>query len=211
MKTAIMLRRSSETRFAGYEGVLEAFVRAKYVLPELCKHKDYFEVFGGKKNRSKAELFKKTIEEGNGFFFKKVEKVFQIIHILRNYLRCFDRDDAKISEVLPATDNTRVLLSLIPECDFLTAKMKADVDEVFKVRRDGLSKREKVRLVNDIHYTAYFLDPNLCPLEYDHYMPAFGRHATIYARSNNVQEKDIKSVVSKLKLDFNCIFEIWRK
>lgn len=140
-----------------------------------------------------------------------MEKVYQVLHILRNYLRCFDRDNAKISEVLPTTDTTRVLLSLIPECEFLTAGRKKEIDEVFKIRRDGLSKQKKVRLINDIHYAAYLLDPNRCPSNYEEYMPAFKRHAVTYAKSTHILEKDIKAFVSKLKIDFSCIFKMWRK
>lgn len=52
--------------------------------------------------------------------FDNISSIHRVFKIIRNYLKCFDRQSSLISEVVPITNNARIEISMLSEFRFLT-------------------------------------------------------------------------------------------
>ena len=69
----------------------------------------------------------------------------------------------------------------------------------------------QIRILQDAHYTAWLLDPNLCPVNVDQFLPAFERHALVYlagAKAGN-DENDSKKLASTLTREYREVHRLW--
>ena len=99
---------------------------------------------------------------------------------------------------------------MLPESSLLTAERKAELDEVFCRRRNGLIDGTiKVRLVEDIHETAVMLDPNLCT-DFKPFEQAFENHASLYAKDQNIDADTVSYFVEKLLTDYIDVYHGWK-
>ena len=96
-KSAVMLRRSSKTRFASHESVLEAFLRTRHILNDIVGTPEFSQNFFDARNvsdRERRARYRDTIESGS--FFRQVWEVHNTLRLCRRYLRKFDSDEGRI-------------------------------------------------------------------------------------------------------------------
>lgn len=93
-KTAVMLSRSSITRFASHESVLEAFLRTRHIFNDVIGTAEFSQHFfyaRSVNDRERRVRYRDTIESGS--FFRKLREVHNILCLCRRYLRKFDSDE----------------------------------------------------------------------------------------------------------------------
>lgn len=84
MQTSIMIKQQSKTRFISADGALESFCRAKYVLRDLIKQKEFSSVLGSpnKEKRMKKEQFVNVLEHSSTIF-EKLSKLHSVLLVIR--------------------------------------------------------------------------------------------------------------------------------
>lgn len=193
IRTSIMLLQMSNTRFASVEGVLDEFLRSIEVLQTLVTEPDFFtELYKPKiaeMNTKITEEFKQPLEDEQ--FEVPTREIHMILVLLRRYLRFFDSNQARISEVYPLTLELEKRLEGLPLSQFLTNERKGELISVFRQRKDGpIGRSVRVRLLDSIHYVAFMLDPNQAPRKPGPMMPHFIAHLERYATSSDIENKD---------------------
>ena len=208
IRTSIMLLQMSNTRFASVEGVLDEFLRSIEVLQTLVTEPDFFtELYKPKiaeMNTKITEEFKQPLEGEQ--FEVPTREIHMILVLLRRYLRFFDSNQARISEVYPLTLELGKRLEGLPLSQFLTNKRKGELISVFRRRKDGpIGRSVRVRLLDNIHYVAFMLDPNQAPRKPGPMMPHFIAHLERYATSSDIKNKDYW--ISEMKLKYSIQVE----
>ena len=170
-----MLRKPVKTRFASIEGTLEAFLRCRVVLLGLVQAPDFTRNLWEASNareRGKREKFISNIE--SHLFFTKVKEMHNIFRLFRRYLRFFDSDEAKISDVVSKTVALQQDLEKLPLTSFMTSERRADVLGKFERRQNGpINATIKVRLLEDIHFAAHLTDPHRSLRDIDRHINRF--------------------------------------
>ena len=179
---AVMLRKPAKTRFASIESTLEAYLRSRGVLLEVVQAPDFFSNLWPAlrtTERGKRAKFISAIESRE--FLDKVKDVHRVFRLLRRYLRVFDSDDAKISDVVPKTIAVGLELERVPLTAFFTSERKNQVIGKFSRRQNGpLDASIKVRLLEDIHFAAHLVDPHRCPRDVSPFLYRFRSYLMRY-------------------------------
>ena len=192
-KSAVMLRRSSKTRFASHKSVLEAFLRTRHILNDVVGTPEFSQHFLDARNvsdRGRRARYRDNIESGS--FFREVREVHNILRLCRRYLRKFDPDEGRIYNFVRETIALQQELEALPLTDFLTLSRRAEVVSVFMRRMNGTNlmaggksqlSRIKVTLLQDVHFSAHLLDPSQAPENDAPYLMRLHKHMCAYARA----------------------------
>ena len=192
-KTALMLHMPSRTRFASLESVLEAFLRTRNIVayimgtPEFTKNLCHAR---SSQDRARRTKYRDKIESAE--FFRQVRDLHNVMRLCRRYLRKFDSDEGPIYGVARETIAFQTKLQSIPLSEFMPAARRAEIMGVFMRRMTGstpagvnVSKnhvsRIKVSLLQDVHFSAFLLDPSLTPENDAPYLMRLHRHMCAYA------------------------------
>lgn len=210
--TAIMLAKMAPTRFASSEAVFGSFIRSREALKDLVLDEDWERLYSAttpeakeKRNRGKRHVLDDSL-------YDKSRKIHQILEVLTIYLRAFDHDDAKLSEVFQKTEEARQKLAQIPlKGDFFTEERRSEIDKLFQLRRDGNASNIQVRLVDDIHYVALLLDPNKCPSNWVDFKPAFTKFAVSFLQGQGKNKEQVDEEVGELLEGMSEVTDKWQK
>lgn len=212
--TAIMLKKPARTRFASIESTLEAYIRTRVVLLGVVQSPDFFRNLwdaSKQSERTKRDKFISTIESRS--FLTKVEDLHKVFRLLRRYLRAFDSDDSKISDVVPKTISVGLDLENVPVTPFLTQHRKTEVLTKFYKRRDGpLSGSIKVRLLEDIHFAAHLLDPCHSPRNVRPFIRRFRSFVAWYCaggQTDSSEDSTSQDLRKKLLVQFVELSGVW--
>ena len=183
VKTAVMLKRPSNTRFASHESVVEAFLRSIRVLRALVSHDRFIAHFENKtseEKRKRDEKFVAPIMDNE--LVRQARVVLEHLTIVRKYLRLFDADEARIWEVAPLTRTLETRLATIPYTEWYTKDKKEEMMVTLRNRRDkSPMSRVRVPLIEGIHIVALMLDPINAPSNYTDFIPYMRDHAERFA------------------------------
>ena len=136
--TAVMLCKPVKTRFASIESTLQAYIRTRLVLLGVVQSQDFCLNLWTATNAAGSEKRSQLILilESRGFV-AKVQDLHRIFSLIRRYVKVFDSDDAKISDVVPKTIALGVELQRIPATSFLTVERRDEVLAKFRNRQNG--------------------------------------------------------------------------
>lgn len=150
-----MVSKAAATRFAFAEKCIDTFTRSIMVLRRLVKDEPSFFCMytcTGENRRQKMidrEEFRRIVTDDS--FYQQALLVLEILRPMKIYLRAFDSDGARISEVLPKTERLREDLSSIEvDEEIFTEERKNEVLNTLESRRDGFG-RIQARLIENIH------------------------------------------------------------
>lgn len=213
-ETVIMLKKVCATRFANAESVLDSYVRGVKVLRRLVVH-DEFEILykyrGAEKEVKKAKFVDPINDEE---FLLEVKAILQVLRIIRNYLRFFDRDNAQICDVLRLTKETLFRIDMLSdESDnkgCLSIERKVEIHKKFVQRRDKTGSGQQIGLLDDVHFAAHLLNP--CTFTEDDYnerTSEFKRHIRAYLDGEGVSEADKQDKLVTIELAFLDVISGW--
>lgn len=179
LEKAVMLRRKCTTRFGYAEDCLDSFIRSIGVLRKLVINPDFDYQFSTKSSdRQRKTIFKSLVCDDD--FIVSVYKTLRFLRPIRRYLRAFDSENARISEVIYFTNQLEYeLRNLKLDSTVLTKERRDELVEVFLKRRNATPPHQ-IGLIEDIHYVSWLLDPCRCPEDFLSYIPVLRRHVKKY-------------------------------
>jgi len=138
--------------------------------------------------------------------------VHRVLRLFRRYLRVFDSDESVISDVVPETLKLESDLGKLNLSEFLTEARKSELLSVLRWRENVLLDASvKVRLVEDVHYAAYLLDPNLCSFDVSPFISRLSALARRYAKANGALDANVKELMSKKCVAFQTQKALWEE
>lgn len=123
-------------------------------------------------------------------------------------MRAFDEDSARISEIVPLNLELEKGLRCLPISDTITEERKQEIIKTFlKCKDDPVDRSTRIRLVEDVHWAAYLLDPNNAPNDLVPFIPSLKRHMIVYTPQSG--EEDVDSVVDEMLFAYQQQHERW--
>ena len=99
-----------------------------------------------------------------------------------------------------------------PPSEFLTAKRKAHMLEIFEIRKTGIRSAgtcgNKVPLLHDVHFAAHLLDPYRSPVHDGDYMQQLYSHVSSHAAGIEPSER-AEAMQVKVFEGYLCVRGMW--
>ena len=209
VKTGIMLKRPSNTRFASNEGVLDSFLRSHNALHGLLQSNRFIAHFNSKTAEEKERRDRRfcgPIRDHE--LVRQSRVVLELFELMRKYLRVFDEDAARIWDVAPLTRCLKTSLAQFPITEWYSREKRDSIMFCFRKRRDKPPDSGiKVPLIETIHVVVLMLDPLHAPGNYTPFIPYLKKHAMVFAQG--LEECDKENYVRLVTRSYQDQMTLW--